>query len=147
MSLILRRSFRHVIGGMLLALGMLLVPAAGRASSEQPLVLSSFSLVTTSPTDARPIKVWGTQSASGVEALNIEAFDRKFRLSAAQLSELRGLTVNNVQLSFDSAMIKRLPDRLLVQLALGRIADGLIKTKVVYVHSNGELSMRSPFEQ
>jgi hypothetical protein len=49
--------------------------------------------------ESGPVVVAGTQGDHGITSLHITAFRKSFTLTPAQLKQLHGLTVNNVQLS------------------------------------------------
>src|SRR4051812_14950202 len=71
------------------------------ASKEGILILRKFRVESAGLGESGRVVVSGTQGNDGPESVRIDAFGRSYSLTPAHIRELRGLTANGIQLSYE----------------------------------------------
>ena len=128
---------RHKI---LVLLCALFFATLATASEEGVLVLGSFHIESPGIGASGPVAISGTQGPKGLRSLTVEAFGKKYALNAAQLKELSGILINNVQLSYEAGY-KELGGRTIyIQFAQG-FTSGIVTRKLVVITAGGTVKV------
>jgi len=80
---------------------LLLMPLEVFSSQVALLPISKFEVATVGKGDSGAIRIFGTQSAQGIDSLTVEAFGRRMNLSQKDLAQLKGLFSNGLILSYE----------------------------------------------
>jgi hypothetical protein len=123
---------------IVLLFSALLVPAM--ASQERALRFRTFRFE--SSDESGPVVVTGTQNDRGVTALHITSFGKSFTCSPAQLKQLRGLIVNNVQLSGEAGYRGLGGRTLYLVLSMG-FTSGLAESKRVTISEERGVTVKN----
>ena len=90
---------RRIIIGILILLSYL---PSSYASKEGALQFSAFTIKSPGIGSSGPVTVTGERSEEGFSSLNVAAFGKSFVLNSSQLAQLRSLSVNGIQISYET---------------------------------------------
>ena len=92
--------------------------------------------------ESGPVFVAGVQGDHGITSLKVSAFRKSFTLTPAQLKQLRGLSVNGVQLSGEGGY-KELGGRTLYLIFSMGFTSGITQAKLVSVNERGDIKVEN----
>lgn len=110
------------------------------SSQEGTLILSEFKIESAGIGESGKIKLSGHQDHSGFSRIEIEAFDKKYRLSDKQLKKLNGLLWNGVQLTYERGYEKLGGRTVYIRFSNG-FSSATRDVRFVVVKENGDLSV------
>ncbi len=127
----------------LVALSLALLMAFGQASSsvEGLLRMSAFALESPGIGDSGSVKVSGSQSERGISLLRIEAFGKKFNLSAEQLKDLSGFNANGIQITYEGGY-EEVGGRTIYVIFSRAFTSGSVAQCFVAVTESGSVAVR-----
>jgi hypothetical protein len=110
------------------------------ASKEDILTLSSFTIESAGIGASGPVRVTGSQDTKGITTIRINAFEKEFIPSEAQLSSLRDLTANGIQLSYEAGY-NELGGRTIYLIFSKGFTSGKEQTQLVVLKENGQITV------
>ena len=118
-----------------------LVAASASASEVGAYEFTKFRFE--SHDESGPVVITGTQGDHGIISLHITAFGKSFTLTPAQLKQLRGLMVNQVQLTGEGGY-RGLGGRTLYLLLSMGFESGTVKSKLVSISEENGVKIERP---
>ena len=113
------------------------------AAKEGILPFSSLTYESSGIGNSGSVSVSGIQSDDGILNLEITAFGQGFVLGEAELSPLRGLRVNGVQLSYIASYVEIGGRTVYLQLSLG-FTGGVVDQALIAVNEKGQIEITGP---
>jgi hypothetical protein len=111
------------------------------ASKEGILILGKFRLESEGIGESGRVVVSGTQGYDGPTSVRIEAFGKSYSLAPAHIRQLRGLTANGIQLSYERGY-RELGGRTVYIFFSKGFISGSVAAKYVSVAERGDIEVK-----
>lgn len=108
------------------------------ASKEGILRMATFELSSEGIGDSGPVVVSGIQGDNGIQELAIRAFGKQFKLNGQQLIQVQGISINGLQLSYETGY-KELGGRTIYIVLSKGFTSGIIGRRFVVITESGTI--------
>ena len=129
-----------------LLLSSIVGSGAALASKEGVLSLGTFQVSSPGIAESGPVIVSGSRTGEAVTALCVQAFNHTRCLTAQQLMQLSGSTINGVQISYEASR-KELGGRMVYVLLSKGFTSARLEAKLISVSESGQVEVQSVPEQ